>query len=157
MKTLPGLCLCTLALLLGLPAPAAANVAIASFTPSHKSPEPIGKAITWTATATDSAAGPLTFQFNILTPNSTQFALVKDFNVGTLAAGTWTSQPFLWVPTGIEGAYQIQVVIKDFTTGEIRFENRSVYRQSSGQGQPDCHQNRQSSGGIVQCAFLRSE
>jgi|HubBroStandDraft_1064217.scaffolds.fasta_scaffold13835_1 arylsulfate sulfotransferase len=117
MKTLNCLCFCTLALFLGLCAPAFGAVAIVSFTPSHKSPEPIGKTITWTATATDSATGPLTFQFNITTPNG-QTTLVKDFNVGTLSGGTWTAQPFVWVPTGIEGPYQIQVVIKDFTTGE---------------------------------------
>ncbi|MGC9949249.1 MAG: aryl-sulfate sulfotransferase [Bryobacteraceae bacterium] len=105
-------------LLTVLPAPAFATVALVSFTPSHQSPEPIGKTVTWTATATDSGAGPLTFQFNLLAPNATQFALVKDFNVGTLSGGVWTAQPFVWVPTGIEGPYQIQVVIKDFTTGE---------------------------------------
>jgi hypothetical protein len=107
-----------LALFLGLCAPAFATVSLVSFTPSHPSPEPIGKTITWTTTATDSSVGPLTFQFNILVPNATQFALVKDFNVGTLSGGTWTAQPFVWVPTGVEGAYQIQVVIKDFTTGQ---------------------------------------
>jgi len=108
----------TLALLLTSCAPAFARVALASFAPSDQSPQPIGKAITWTATAIDSKAGPLTFQFNLLSPNTTQFALVKDFNVGTLNGRTWTSQPFVWVPTGIEGAYQIQVVVKDFTSGE---------------------------------------
>jgi hypothetical protein len=107
-----------LALFLGLCAPASATVTLVSFTPSQKSPEPIGKTITWTATATDSNTGPLTFQFNILSPGATQFALVKDFNVGTLSGGTWTSQPFVWVPTGVEGPYQIQVVVKDFTTGD---------------------------------------
>ncbi len=106
------------ALFIATCAPAFATVAISSFTPSHVSPEPIGKTITWTATATDSKTGPLTFQFNILPPNATRFTLVKDFNVGTLSGATWTAQPFVWVPTGIEGTYQIQVVIKDFTSGE---------------------------------------
>lgn len=118
MKTLSILCFCILALLLALSTPVLAAVAIVSFTPSHRSPEPIGKTITWTVTATDSQTGPLTFQFNVLSPNRTQFALVKDFNVGTLSGGTWTSQPFVWVPTGVEGLYQVQVVIKDFGTGE---------------------------------------
>jgi hypothetical protein len=44
--------------------------------------------------------------------------MVKDFNAGTQAAGTWTSQPFVWTPTGVEGVYEIQVTIKDFTSGE---------------------------------------
>jgi len=118
MKTLNCLVFCTLALLFSLCAPAFATVAIASFTPSLQAPQPIGQTVTWTATATDSNAGPLTFRFNILAPNKTQFTLVKDFNVGTLGGGTWTAQPFVWMPTEIEGPYQIQVVIKDFTSGE---------------------------------------
>jgi hypothetical protein len=118
MKTLNCLRFCIIALFFGLCAPAFATVALVSFTPSPASPEPIGKTITWTATATDSGTGPLTFQFNILVPGATQFALVKDFNVGTLSGGTWTSQPFVWVPTGVEGPYQIQVVVKDFAAKE---------------------------------------
>jgi len=97
--------------------PAFAHVAISSFIPSEKSPQVIGKAITWIATATDSNTGPLTFQFNITPPKGTP-ALVKDFNVGILNGQVWTSQPFVWVPTGIEGAYQIQLVVKDFTSSE---------------------------------------
>jgi arylsulfate sulfotransferase len=98
---------------------AGAALQIVSFTPSLQSPQLIGTPITWTAIATDSNAGPLTFQFNVA-PSSETFTngLVKDFNVGTLSGGTWTSQPFVWVPTQGEGAYQIQVVIKDFASGE---------------------------------------
>ena len=118
MKTLNSLYFYSVVLFLALGAPAFATVGIASLAPSNEAPQPIGKTITWTATATDSNAGPLTFQFNILTPSGTQFALVKDFNVGTLSGGVWTAQPFIWVPTGVEGSYQIQVVIKDFTSGE---------------------------------------
>src|ERR1039458_4512507 len=36
----------------------------------------------------------------------------------TLGSGIWTSLPFTWTPTQTEGIYQIQVVIKDFTSGE---------------------------------------
>jgi hypothetical protein len=116
MKTFNCLCFCTLALLLAFCAPAFATVAIVSFTPSPASPRPIGKSIAWTATATDSSAGPLTFQFNITPPNG-QLTMVKDFNIGTLSGSTWTARPFLWVPTGVEGAYKIQVVAKDFVSG----------------------------------------
>jgi arylsulfate sulfotransferase len=77
----------------------------------------IGTPIKWTVTATDSNSGPLTFQFNVAPPG-VPLALFKDFNAGTLNLGTWTAQPFAWVPTGVEGTYQIQVVIKDFTSGE---------------------------------------
>jgi hypothetical protein len=118
MKTIYSLFFLVLAAFSCLCGPAFATVAITSFTPSVKSPQLIGQTITWTATATDSNTGPLTFQFNILLPNGKQFALVKDFNVGTLSGGVWTSQPFAWVPTKAEGAYQIQVVIEDFSSGE---------------------------------------
>jgi hypothetical protein len=103
-------------LLTMLSAPAFATVANVSMTPSHASPQPIGKTINWTATATDSSAGPLTFQFNVTPPNG-PITMVKDFNVGTLSGSTWTAHPFLWVPTGVEGAYKIQVVAKDFVSG----------------------------------------
>src|SRR5579871_2826455 len=114
MKTLYG---STLLLLAALSAPAFATVTIVSFTPSHASPEPIGKSIAWTATATDTAAGPLAFQFNVTPPNGA-LTMIKDFNLGTLSGGTWTAPSFDWVPTGIEGSYKVQVVAKDFTTGK---------------------------------------
>lgn len=106
-----------ISLLTVLSVPAFATVTIVSLKPSHASPQPIGKSIIWTAMATDSSAGPLTFQFNVLPPNA-PLTMVKDFNVGTLSAGTWTSQHFAWVPTGIEGSYKVQVVAKDFVTGQ---------------------------------------
>lgn len=118
MKTLNCLFTVTSALLFTFCSPAYATVALSSFSASQTSPEPIGKTITWTATGTDDQPGPLTFQFSILAPNATQFAMVKDFNVGILNGGVWTSQPFVWVPTEIEGVYKIRVVVKDFTTGE---------------------------------------
>ncbi|MFN7998230.1 MAG: aryl-sulfate sulfotransferase [Bryobacteraceae bacterium] len=103
--------------LLGLSSlPAFCAVAISSVTPSPASPQPIGTPITWTATATDSGAGPLTFQFSVTAPGGVS-AIVADFNAGTLSSGIWTSQPFVWTPTGIEGTYQIKVVAKDFGAG----------------------------------------
>ena len=97
--------------------PAFATVSVVSLTASPVSPQPIGKTITWKATATDSGVGPLTFQFSITPPNGT-VTMVRDFNVGTLSGGIWTSPSFVWVPTGIEGSYKIQVVAKDFASGQ---------------------------------------
>jgi arylsulfate sulfotransferase len=111
----------TMPLLAGLlalwPAPAFAAVAIVSLTPSHASPQPIGQSISWTATATNSNAGPLTFQFNI-TPPQGSLTMVKDFLPGTLKGGVWTAPSFVWVPTGLDGNYEIQVVAKDFISGQ---------------------------------------
>ncbi|MGA2588617.1 MAG: aryl-sulfate sulfotransferase [Bryobacteraceae bacterium] len=104
--------------LAALSAPASATVAITSIHATPAAPQAIGTVVTWTVTATDSNPGPLTFQFNVAPPNSSKFALVRDFNAGTLSGGIWTSQPFVWSPTGIEGAYQIQVVVKDFGAGQ---------------------------------------
>lgn len=110
--------LCALAgLLVAVCAPAFATVTIVSLSPSSPSPQLLGASVTWTATATDTGAGPLTFQFNVTPPAGT-LGLVKDFNIGTLSSGTYTSQPFVWVPTLSEGAWEIQVVIKDFGTGQ---------------------------------------
>jgi arylsulfate sulfotransferase len=107
-------CLTTL---LALGMPVHATVRIQSVNPSPASPQTIGQTIAWTVTATDSNAGPLTFQFNV-TPPGGQEDMVKDFNVGTFSSPSWTAQPFVWTPTGIEGTYQIKVVAKDFTSGE---------------------------------------
>ena len=69
--------------------------------------------------------------------------MVRDFLPGTLKSSTWTSVPFTWLPTGctnvmsagvdaftcepVEGVYSIEVVAKDFTSGEsatktVKFE-----------------------------------
>jgi hypothetical protein len=100
-----------------LAAPAFASVRIVSMQASPPSPQIIGTPITFTVTATGGGSGPLTFRFNRAAPGAKP-ALVKDFNAGTLSAGAWTAQPFVWAPTGPEGDYQIQVVAKDFSTGE---------------------------------------
>lgn len=59
---------------------------------------------------------PLTFQFNV-TPPGGSLMMIKDFNTGTLKGSTYTSQPFVWVPTASEGKYKVQVVVKDFSDG----------------------------------------
>jgi arylsulfate sulfotransferase len=98
-------------------APAFATVTIMSLTPSLASPQPIGAAVVWSATAQDSNAGPLTFQFNVAPPNGA-LATIRDFNVGTLKGGAWQAVQFDWGVTGTNGVYQVQVVAKDFTSGE---------------------------------------
>jgi hypothetical protein len=109
--------LCAVGLLAALGmAPLYATVTIQSMTPSVASPQPLGTTVTWTVTATDSNPDDLTFQFNVAPPNGT-LALVKDFNIGTLSAGTWTAQPFIWTTIAAEGIYTVEVVAKDFVSG----------------------------------------
>jgi len=119
MRTHNGRFLPLIGLLVLLPCmPLFATVTITSFTPSRTSPQTIGVPVVWTAKATDTGAGPLTFQFSITPPGGT-IQMVKDFNLGSLNTGVWTSKPFTWYPTGIEGTYQIRVVAKDFGTGQL--------------------------------------
>jgi len=98
-------------------APASATVHITSLKPSLASPQPIGTMLGWTATATDTSSGPLTFQFSVAPPNGT-LAMAWDFNVGTLNGSTWKGPEFPWALTGTDGTYQVQVVAEDFTSGE---------------------------------------
>jgi arylsulfate sulfotransferase len=124
------------ALLALLCSPSFATVTLVSMRPSHRSPQTIGVPVTWTVIASDSNSGPLTFQFNVAPPGgSFTNGLAQDFKPGTLSSGVWTSQPFVWYPAScanvpqtpggvaytcqpVEGVYQIEVVVKDFTSGE---------------------------------------
>ena len=106
-----------MAVLVALSAPAHATVSIVSLRPSLASPQKIGATVAWIATATDTNSGPVTFQFNVAPPGGT-LATVKQFNVGTLSGSTWTSITFDWALTGMDGKYEVQVVAKDFTSGE---------------------------------------
>jgi hypothetical protein len=98
-------------------APLCATVTIESLTSSSAPPQPVGTTVTFTVKATDSNPNDLTFQFSVTPPNGT-LQMVKDFNIGTLSAGTWTSQPFMWDSIAGEGTYKIQVIAKDFVSGE---------------------------------------
>ena len=108
-----------------------ANVTILSMTPSVASPQPLGTPVTWTVTATDTSSNQLTFQFNVCSgaisacgvPGA--YALAVDYNIGTLSVGTWTSQPFVWTTIQREGTYTIQVIAKDFTSGETATQTAS--------------------------------
>jgi arylsulfate sulfotransferase len=94
-----------------------AAVQITSLTPSLPSPQNLGTSITWTVTASDSHPGPLAFQFSVAIPEAS-LAMARDFNPGTLTGATWRALPFVWTPTASEGIWQIQVIAKDFTSGE---------------------------------------
>ena len=97
--------------------PAEATVQIVLMRPAPGAPQPVGTPIVWSVAATDSNPGPLTFQFNVAAPGR-PFALARDFNVGVLNSGTWMCPAFVWTPTTTDGVYQIQLVVKDFTSGE---------------------------------------
>lgn len=96
-----GLCLVCAALPL-MCGRATGAVSIVSLTPSLAPPQPIGAIVEWTAQATDTNSGPLTFQFNVAPPGGA-LTTVKNFNVGTLGGGTWSPQAFGWGLTGRDG------------------------------------------------------
>ncbi len=104
--------------------PLYATVTFKSITPSLASPQSVGTVVTWTVKASDTGAGPLTFQFNVKYGTGS-FVLAKDFNLGSLSAGTWTAQPFVWNSIQGEGTYTIQVIAKDFTSGESATQTAS--------------------------------
>src|SRR5580658_258129 len=97
--------------------PLGATVTITAMTPSVASPQALGTEIIWTVTATDTNPNNLTFQFNVSLAGQ-PLALVNDFNIGTLSSGVWTAQPFKWTTIAEEGTYSVQVIAKDFVSGE---------------------------------------
>jgi arylsulfate sulfotransferase len=106
-------------------APLHAAITLNSMAPSSAAPQPLGTPVVWTVTATDSSTGPLTFQLNVTSPNGV-VSMVYDFNVGTYSAGVWTSE-FTWASIAGEGIYQVQVVAKDFNTGETQTQSVSYH------------------------------
>jgi arylsulfate sulfotransferase len=99
-------------------APASATVSVLTLKPSLASPQAIGKSINWTATATDTNPGPLTFEFSVAPPGSATYTVWRQFNIGTLTGTTWSPAGWGWTPTGPEGTYHIRVTAKDFKSGE---------------------------------------
>jgi len=112
--------LCLIGLLAGVCLPAAASVQMLTLGSKTKSPQPIGTVMTWEATGTDSNSNSgalLTFQFTATDPQG-NLDTIYQYNAGTLQGSTWHSTPFLWTPTGIEGNYTVQVIAKDWATGD---------------------------------------
>ena len=105
-------------------APLHATVTISTLGPNVASPQLVGTTVTWYAKATDSHTNGLTFQFSVTSPKGST-TMVKDFNIGVLSSGTWTSQPFAWNSVAGEGTYTIQVIAKDFVSGESATKTQS--------------------------------
>lgn len=104
--------------------PLGAAVTITGFSALQPSPAPLGTSITLSVTATDANPGPLTFQFSTALAQRPQ-SILRDFNIGALANGVWTNQPVSWSTIEGEGQYTIQVVAKDFVSGETATANLS--------------------------------
>ena len=103
------LLLILLAVVLGTPLSSSATPTVSSLSPSVPSPQPVGTAIIWTATASDTDGGTLLYAFNV-GPNGKTLALVRDFG----ETNTFQSYPALQ-----EGTYQVQVTVKNQLTGNV--------------------------------------
>jgi hypothetical protein len=84
----------------------------------------MGTIVTWNATATDTNAGLVTFQYSVAFQTGT-YGIAQDFYPGTLASGVWTAPSYSWATIGHEGNYHIQITAKNFTTGETAVESAS--------------------------------
>lgn len=94
-----------------------ATLTLKSFTANLSSPQKLGTVVTFTATAVDGTQNAVTFQFNVAFNNGA-FVTVRNYNIGTHTPTGWQSQPFTWSQIQTEGTYTIQVVARDFHTGE---------------------------------------
>jgi len=92
----------------GLSAPLHATIQV-SVTTSLTSPQPIGTSITFTASATDSNPGPVTYSFAWQMLGGNGFSLMRDFSLTNVLH---------WTPNIQEGTYQIQVTARDYLANE---------------------------------------
>lgn len=77
---------------------------------SPPSPQPLGTVITWTATATDSNPGPVTYRFEVAPAGSNPtFSLITDFSLGNTLS---------WTPNIVEGTFLIRVTARDYLAGK---------------------------------------
>jgi arylsulfate sulfotransferase len=86
---------------------AAAAVSAPSISPSLPAPQAVGTSVTFTASSTDTDAGPLRYRFRIRPAGGT-FATVRDFSINAQLA---------WTPTDTDGIFEIEVTATNLTTG----------------------------------------
>jgi hypothetical protein len=78
-------------------------------TPSLSSPQPVGQRIAFTATASTTGAGPLTYRFEVGRAGSTPFTVRRDFSLANV---------FDFTASEVEGTYLIRVTARDKNAGE---------------------------------------
>ncbi len=74
-----------------------------SLSPGLASPQRVGTPVVWTATATDSNPGALTYRF-VVAPQGGQFAIVRDYSY---------NNTFRWVQSASEGNFVVGVFVKN--------------------------------------------
>jgi len=94
-----------LAVCAGLRVPLHASSIQVQLTPSLASPQTLGTTIVWTAAATDSNPGPVSYKFAWQMLGAGRYRVLRDFS---------TSNTLPWTPNVSEGTYQIQVIARDY-------------------------------------------
>jgi arylsulfate sulfotransferase len=92
-----------------------AEVSISSLAPSLPSPQKIGTAVTFTATAADTDAGDLRYRFRVRPAGGTYSTMI-DYGV---------SNQFNWMPIESEGTYEIEVSVRNRATGSTASQDIS--------------------------------
>jgi hypothetical protein len=80
------------------------------------SPQPVGASITITASATDTAAGPIRYRFRVR-PSAGTFATVRDFAINATLS---------WTPADTDGLFEIEVTAKSLTTGSTAVSTQII-------------------------------
>lgn len=73
-------------------------------------PQLVGTPITWTASATDTNAGALDYQFSV-SEGTGAYQILQDYDI---------SNVFVWTETAHEGHYFVQVIARNLTTNETQ-------------------------------------
>jgi len=89
--------------------------------PSIQGPVRIGTVVNLYASVADVSDGPLMYRFRIRQPNTPEFRTVRDFS---------PESSFSWVPTGVEGNYEIEVSVHNGDDGET-VDRTTSYRVDS--------------------------
>jgi hypothetical protein len=95
---------------------------VVKLTASVLSPQPLGTAVTLTASATDTAAGTISYRFSIGAANGTQLVTARDYSVATT---------FVFTPTKHEGNYQFEVTARNNTTQQTSIAKIIPYQFTS--------------------------
>ncbi|MEO8663458.1 MAG: aryl-sulfate sulfotransferase [Bryobacteraceae bacterium] len=83
---------------------------IGAMTPSLPSPQLLGTPVIWTTLANDSDSGILTYRYNVRATGGEEFGVVRDFA---------RSKVFTWAPADSEGSFDIQVIVRNLSTGKV--------------------------------------
>ena len=79
-------------------------------------PQPVGATLTFTASATDTDAGPIRYRFRVR-PTAGTFSIVRDFAPNTTLA---------WTPADSDGLFEIEVTAKNLTTSSTAVATQIV-------------------------------